>query len=133
MKTPLWIPILFGLSALYDGLLGLLFLAAPGYPFERFGVPPPNHLGYVQFPAAVLLIFTIMLAQIAFDPVRYRGLIGYCFLLKAAYVGVSGWYWFSAGIPGMWKPFTVMDSVMAVLFVAAFVMLGGQQAGKRAA
>ena len=57
MKTPVWIPILFGLAALYDGLLGLLFLLAPGYPFQLFSVVPPNHLGYVQFPAAVLLIF----------------------------------------------------------------------------
>jgi hypothetical protein len=124
MKTPRWIPILFGLSAAYDGILGLLFLVAPGYPFERFAVTPPNHLGYVQFPAALLLIFGLMFVKIALDPVRHRGLIVYGILLKVAYCTVSGWHWLSTGIPGMWKPFTVIDLVMGVLFVWAYAILG---------
>jgi uncharacterized membrane protein YhaH (DUF805 family) len=132
MKTPTWIPILFALTALYDGLLGLLFLIAPGYPFERFDVTPPNHIGYVQFPAAVLLIFALMFVRIALDPRRHRDLILYGFLLKVAYVAVSGWHWFSAGIPGMWKPLTMIDAVTAVLFVVAYMLLGGPGAEKRA-
>ncbi len=132
MKTPIWMPILFALAALYDGLLGLVFLIAPGWPFQQFDVPPPNHFGCVQFPAALLLVFTIMLVRIAFDPVRHRDLIPYCVLLKVAYVGVSGWHWYAAGIPGMWKPFTVIDAVTAVLFVAAYFLLGRRPAEKRA-
>ena len=31
--------------------LGLAFLASPAAIFEVFGVTPPNHPGYVQFPA----------------------------------------------------------------------------------
>ena len=54
MSTPKWIPPLFWLAALYDGLLGLAFLAAPGRLFDLCQVTPPNHLGYVQFPAALL-------------------------------------------------------------------------------
>jgi len=131
MKTPLWVPILFWLAALYDGLLGLVFLVAPGYLFQYFGVTPPNHFGYVQFPAALLLIFTLMLAQVAVDPIRHRDLIPYCILLKVAYVAVSGWHWFSAGIPGMWKPFTVIDAVTAVSFVVAFSLLNKQSAERR--
>lgn len=132
MKTPLWIPVLFVLAALYDGLLGLLFLLAPGYPFQQFDVPPPNHFGYVQFPAAVLLIFTLMFVQIAVNPRRHRHLIVYGILLKVAYVAVSGWHWFSAGIPGMWKPFTVIDAITAVLFVVAYALLCGQSEGQGA-
>ena len=132
MKTPVWIPILFGLAALYDGLLGLVFLVAPGYPFERFAVPPPNHFGYVQFPAAVLLIFALMFVRIAADPLRHRGLIPYGILLKVAFVAVSGWHWFSTGIPGMWKPCTAIDAVTAVLFIAAWAMLGGRGAETKA-
>ncbi len=131
MKTPVWIPVLFGLAALYDGLLGLVFLIVPGYPFQYFDVPPPNHFGYVQFPAAVLMIFTLMFVRIAADPRRHRELIPYGILLKVAYVAVSGWHWFSAGIPGMWKPFAVIDAITAALFVVAYVMLGGRDEERR--
>ncbi len=65
MTTPKWIPPLFWLAALYDGILGLAFLAAPGPLFDLCQVTPPNHLGYVQFPAALLLIFGLMFAAIA--------------------------------------------------------------------
>ena len=128
MKTSLWITILFGLVALYDGLLGLLFLIAPLHPFEHYGITPPNHVAYVQFPAAVLLIFALMFVQVAVNPLRNRHLIPYGILLKIAYVGISGWHWYSGGIPDMWKPFTVIDAVTIVLFVGAYLMLGGKRA-----
>lgn len=124
MKTRVWIPILFGLAAAYDGVLGLLFLAAPGYPYEVFGVTPPNHMGYVQFPAALLLIFGLMFTRIALNPIRHRDMIPYGILLKTAYCGVSGWHWFSAGIPNMWKPFTIIDLAMWGLFIWAYGTLG---------
>jgi hypothetical protein len=123
MRSTHWIRALFLLVALYDGLLGLLFLVAPLWPFDHFNVTPPNHIGYVQFPAALLLIFALMFLQIAISPVRHRHLIPYGIMLKVAYVGLSGWHWWSAGIPGMWKPFTVIDAVTAVLFVAAYASL----------
>jgi len=123
MKTSVWIPILFGLAAAYDGILGLLFLFAPGYPFQVFGVTPPNHMGYVQFPAALLLIFALMFTKIALNPIRHHDLILYGIFLKAAYCAVSGWHWLAAGIPDMWKPFTVIDLVMGILFIWAYAIL----------
>ena len=123
MSTPKWIPPLFWLAALYDGLLGLAFLAAPGRLFDLCQVTPPNHLGYVQFPAALLLIFGLMFAAIALDPVGRRHLIVYGILLKAAYCGVAGYHWAAAGIPGMWKPFVVIDLVMGLLFLGAYQSL----------
>jgi hypothetical protein len=124
MNHRIWIVSLFAIAALYDALLGLLFLAAPGYPFERFGVVPPNHWGYVQFPAALLLIFALMFAAIARDPVRNRGLMIYGVLLKAAYCGVASWHWMTAGIPWMWQPFVIVDAVMGVLFILAYIAVG---------
>ncbi len=123
MKVPKWIPGLFIGAALYDGVLGLWFLAAPQSPFKLFEVTPPNHVGYVQFPAAVLLVFALMFVNIARDPAANRGLIQYGILLKIAYCGVSGWHWLAAGIPAMWKPFTVIDLAMLVLFVWAYMIL----------
>ncbi len=123
MRPLKWISLLFALAALYDGVFGLLFLAAPGYPFQLFGVAPPNHMGYVQFPAALLLIFGLMFAAIASDPVGNRKLIPYGILLKLAYCGVTFSYWFSTDIPNMWKPLAVTDVVMAVLFAWAYVVV----------
>ncbi len=107
---------LFMIAALYDGLLGAAFLIAPQEIFKVAGVTPPNHLAYVQFPAALLLIFTWMFISIARDPVRNRELIIYGILLKVAYCGVAFWYWFAQGIPSLWKPFAPIDLVMGALF-----------------
>ena len=75
MTVPKWISPLFWVAAVYDGVLGLLFLAAPLWVFQRFEVPPPNHVGYLQCPAALLIIFGLMFVAIARDPLRNRGLI----------------------------------------------------------
>jgi hypothetical protein len=123
MKAAKWIVGLFVVAALYDGVLGLLFLAAPGWPFEQFDVTPPNHLGYVQFPAALLLIFGLMFATIARNPAANRNLIVYGILLKIAYCSVTGWHWMATDIPVIWKPFVVIDVVMGVLFAWAYVSL----------
>ena len=125
MNGTSWIRILFGVAAAYDGVLGLVFLAAPGSPFERFGVPPPNHMGYVQFPAALLVVFALMFFNIARDPALRRELIVYGVLLKVSYCGVAGWYWMTASLPFMWKPFVVADVVMGALFVWAYRALAG--------
>jgi hypothetical protein len=124
MKAKGWIWWLFVLAALYDGILGLLFLAAPGDVFERFLVAPPNHFGYVQFSAALLLIFAWMFAAVAMAPQRNRNLIPYGMGLKAAYCSLVFYYWFTIQIPTMWKPFAVADLAFLGLFLLAYVQLG---------
>jgi hypothetical protein len=115
---------MFILAAVYDGLLGLLFLIAPNVPYDMFDVAPPNHWGYVQFPAALLVIFAIMFGQIALHPVANRSLIVYGMLLKVAYCGVAAWHWFHGDIPNMWKPLVIADLVFLLLFACAYVVLG---------
>ncbi len=118
------VAILFWLAAAYDGLLGLVFLAAPGAPFERFRVIPPNHPAYVQFPAALLIVFAIMFVAIARAPAANRNLIPYGMLLKVSYCGVAFSYWVRQGIPDMWKPFALADLAFLALFLAAYHRLG---------
>lgn len=130
MKIPSWISPLFVISALYDGVLGILFVLAPGYPYQLCDVTPPNHMGYVQFPACLLLIFGLMFLQVARDPAKYRHLILYGILLKVSYCGITLAYWLKSGIPGMFKPFTVVDFVMGVLFVWAYMILGRSAASE---
>ena len=117
MKSKTFISWLFAVAALYDGLLGVFFLFAPRVVFQWFNVTEPNHLGYVQFPAALLIVFAIMFAAIAWSPVANRNLIIYGILLKLSYCGVTLKYWLCEDLPHMWKPFTIFDVIFIVLFI----------------
>ena len=131
MRTKRAIRVLFTVAAVYDGLLGAVFLFASGGPFRWFGVTPPNHPGYVQFPAALLIVFAVMFLAVAVNPVRNRNLIPYGMLLKVSYCGVVLFYWLTGGIPGMWKPFCVCDLVFLVLFAWAWAALHGKKTQNR--
>jgi hypothetical protein len=117
------IRVLFGLAALYDGILGIAFLVAAPALFEWVGVTAPNHFGYVHFPAALLIVFALMFLAIARDPVANLGLVPYGILLKVSYCVVVFYHWFTAGVPFIWKPFAVADLAFLVLFVWAYSAL----------
>jgi hypothetical protein len=72
-----WTKSLFVFAALYDGLLGLAFVFFPLAIFAYYGVEPPNHPAYVQFPALLLLIFAALFLRIAGNPVKNYHLIPY--------------------------------------------------------
>lgn len=120
MKNQKSVSLFFYVSAAYDGLLGLAFLLFPKGLFEFFKVTPPNHFGYVQFPAALLVIFGLMFLAIAKNPSSNRNLIPYGILLKVAYCSIAFWYWFTANLPTLWKPFAVCDLIFGVLFFVAY-------------
>ena len=114
------VSILFTVAGFYESILGVAFLVAPAALFDHFEVTPPNHFGYVQFPAALLLVFGIMFFAVAFNPRANRNLIPYGILLKASYCTLVFGYWFAQGIPGMWKPFAITDLVFAAAFYWAW-------------
>lgn len=119
MEVPKWIKPLFVVSGLYDGVLGLLFLAIPYQLFSMTNIAPPNHIGYIQFPALLLVIFGIMFLNIARDPVANRNLILYGILLKISYCSVVFLNWMQSNIPIMWVVFAFFDLLFLVLFVVA--------------
>lgn len=121
-----WIKILFLIAALYDGLLGLAFIIAPAEIFAMYGVEPPNHMAYIQFPAFLLIVFAIMFYRIAMDPARNRELILYGCGLKVAYVSLAFVYELTTGIPSMWIPWAWADLVFLVLFALSWRSLGRQ-------
>lgn len=114
---------LFVIAALYDGFLGFAFLFSADAVFQAFEVTPPNHFGYVHFPAALLLVFALMFAAIAANPQRNRNLIPFGILLKVSYCSVTGFHWLTSGISYMWKPFIFYDLVFLGLFVWAYASL----------
>jgi hypothetical protein len=123
------VSLLFVVAALYDGLLGIVFLLAGPRMYTWFEVAPPNHFGYVHFPAALLIVFALMFAAIAKNPMANRNLIPYGILLKVTYCAVVFFHWFNAGLPNMWKPFAFIDLVFLVFFVWAYLALGKVTSG----
>jgi hypothetical protein len=120
MTMATWIRPLFYVAALYDGLLGLAFLFFPLQIFALYGVEPPNHPAYVQFPALLLLVFAAMFWRIATDPARHRDLMPYGMALKASYCGLAFWYALTQAIPSMWMPWAWADLGFLVAFVLAW-------------
>ncbi len=115
---------LFIIAAIYDGVLGLLFLFAPGLAFEMFEVVPPNHFGYVQFPALLLLIFAAMFYRVSQDPVSNRFIMLYGVALKTSYSGLVFYYMLTTGVPAMWVPWAWADLVFLVLFLMSWNYTG---------
>lgn len=114
---------IFYVAGAYDGILGLAFLLMPAPVFAAFDVPPPNHWGYIQFPAALLVVFALMFFAVARQPEPNRNLIPYGILLKLSYAGVVFGWWATSGLPGMWKPFAIFDLVFAGVFFWAYRIL----------
>jgi len=118
-----WVRPLFIIAGLYDGLLGLAFLIAPEQIFDMFGVTPPNHLAYVQFPAMLLIVFAIMFFQISADPIGRRDLIIYGIGLKISYCMLAFLYDVTTGIPSMWMPWAWADLAFLAAFLLSWVTL----------
>jgi hypothetical protein len=116
----LWIRILLIVCGIYDGLLGIVVVIAPGALYRIFNVTPPNHYGYVQFSALMLIIFGVMFLRAAADPVGRREFIAYGIALKASYSGLVFWYQLHGGVPKLWIPWAWADLVFLVLFFMAW-------------
>ena len=115
------IRLLFAIAGLYDVLIGVAFLGFGPQLFDATGVPPPNHWGYIQFGAMMVVIFGLMFFAVAYDPLANRNLMPYGMLLKLCYTGLVAYYWFTTDCPALFKPFAVIDALMFVLFLAAYI------------
>jgi len=124
--TKPWIKPFFLVAALYEAVLGVAFFSAPGAIFDMFGVTPPNHMAYVQFPALLLILFGIMFYRIAMDPIKNRELILYGSGLKVAYCSMTFGYALTSSIPAMWMPWAWADLVFLALFIVSWRHLGRQ-------
>ena len=123
---------LFGVAAVYDFLLGLVFLCFGPRLFAAVGLSQPNHWGYIQFAALQLMVFAAMFAAIARDPLANRNLVPYGMLLKLAYVGLVSYYWATGDCPWIFKPFALVDAAMLVLFGIALRGPAAQRVGPAA-
>lgn len=115
--------LLFTIAAIYELVLGLVFLFFPLNVFSFFEVTPPNHLAYVQFPALLLVMFGIMFYQISLDPSERKFFIPYGIGLKISYCLVVAYYMLVSTIPTMWVPWAIADAVFIFFFYSAWKKL----------
>ena len=113
------ISVVFVSAGIYNGVLGVVFLFFAPKIFSAFGIAPPNHYGYIVFPALLMIVFAAMFFRIARSPVRYRDMIPYGIGLKAAYAGTVFWYQLQGNVPAMWVPMAWVDAAFLVLFLIA--------------
>jgi len=114
---------LFIISALYDFILGVIFLIGFKQIYNYFNIVLPNHDGYVQFGAALVTIFGIGFWFMAQDPQRNRDIIKMGILLKLSYSGVAFYHAALGNLPGIWLPFAWFDVIFLILFILALKAL----------
>src|SRR5262245_11778087 len=112
--------LLFGIVGAYDLIIGLAFLCFGPRIFDATGIPHPNHWGYIQFGALLLMVFVTMFFTGAYDPVANRNLMPFGMLLKLSYTGLVAYYWVTSECPLLFKPFAIIDAVMFVLILLAY-------------
>ena len=117
------IKLLFIISALYDFILGVIFLIGFKQIYNYFNIVLPNHDGYVQFGAALVAIFGIGFWFVAQDPQRNRDIIKMGILLKLSYSGVAFYHAALGNLPGIWLPFAWFDVIFLILFIFALKAL----------
>jgi hypothetical protein len=122
MKTH-WIKVIFGFSALYDGFLAVIFLFFNAAIFDYFGIPQPNHSGYIHFPALLMIVFALLYWRVALDPMKFKVLIPYGMGLKLSYCAVVFAHRFTGEIPSMWLPFAWFDLLSLLLFYLSWIVL----------
>ncbi|MBU1043174.1 MAG: hypothetical protein KJ915_02095 [Candidatus Omnitrophica bacterium] len=117
MEIPKWLKPFFIFAALYDGILGVLFLIVPLQICKTFNITPPNHLGYVQFPALLLIAFAVLFMNIARDPIANKNLLLYGILLKISYCSVVFYHLAFGVIPLIWVVFAFLDFGFLLIFL----------------
>ena len=128
--VPGWIRPFCRVCAIYDVVLGLLFLLAFKPIFTQFGVTLPNHPAYVQFAAAMVTVLGIGFWYVAQAPERNRDILKLGLLAKAAYTVIVFGYTLKGQMPAMWLPMGVIDLFM---FFGIIVALRRIPAPSRAA
>ena len=118
------IRLIFIVAALSDFLFGVGFLVAGPAIFDWAGISFPNHWGPIQFAALMLMIFGLMFAAVAYDPVSQRNLIRYGLLLKLSFCGLVGYYWMTSEVPILFRICAIADAILYVLFLVSYLKLG---------
>lgn len=111
----------FWVAAIYNGILGAAFFLFARQLYAWAEMTPPNHLGYVRFPGALVGIFGLMFVDVALNPRKNRNLMAYGALQKLVFAALVFYYWALGPLPMTWKPLAIIDAVFVVLFLLSYL------------
>jgi hypothetical protein len=115
-----WLPLFFGFVGCIEFLIGGLFIfsADQVYQFFQLGTVPAYQ--YLQLPALLIMVFGIMMLNVARRPKQNQNLIFYINLFKISFIGVVVYNYLTKGLPWLWLAFVGFDLVYLVGFLLAY-------------
>lgn len=111
---------LYLISALYDFIIGFLFLFFPKKVFELTGMNFPDNPSYLMFCAFIVMFFGVLLFMIYLNLEGSRRMVIFAILVKFSYVYTVGYYYFLVGNEYVDFPFllfAMFDLIFALLFI----------------
>ncbi len=117
-KSLNWFKMLFLVAALYDALLGVVFLFFYAPIYQSLAVPLPNSPSYIHLTAAFVLAQGVGYWFVSRNMLRNVDLVKVGVVYKAAYTLVTAYYLLAGQLL---HPMFAWFAVFDVLFLLAFV------------
>lgn len=111
---------LYLVAALYDLILGAVFLLFYKPLMETFEIPIPSNPAYLSGSAMFIFLFGILLFLIFLKPEGSKRMVIYSVLMKIGYTGVVVYYLITRGFDFVEWPFLLfggLDILFALLFL----------------
>ena len=111
------------IGAIYDGLLGLVFLLAARPVMEALGVPMPDNPIYLQLAAGLIAIMGLLQFYAWRDLERNADIIRVLIAFKGFFVLLAGWSYFNGNLP---SPVFGVFALIDIAFLIAFLFYLGK-------
>lgn len=109
----------FLIAALYDIVLGAAFFLFYGPLFSALHIALPNNTSYIHLTAAFVVVQGIGYWIVYREPDANRGIVQLGVVYKAAFSGLSVWYWITGGLL---HPIFGVFGILDIGFLVGFVM-----------
>jgi len=108
----------FLVAALYDIVLGLVFVVAGERILSAIGMALPPHVAYIQLAAVFVFVQGLSYWLAYRDPLGNLGIVRVGVAYKAAYAGLAAWYLIIGALPSVFfVPWAIIDLGFLVGFV----------------
>ncbi len=107
------------IGAIYDGILGILFLVAATPLMDLLGIPMPPNPIYMQLAAGLIAIMGLLQFYAWRDLERNADIIRVLIAFKAFFILLAGWAQLQGELP---HPIFGVFALIDVAFLVAFLM-----------
>jgi hypothetical protein len=104
-------------------VIGGLFIFLPDQVFAYFSLGARPDTQYLQLPAVLIMVFGLMMFNVAREPARNLNLILYINLFKVGFISVVIFNWLTKGLPWLWLSFVGFDLTYLIGFITAYRMI----------